>query len=91
MDKTTYYLVVKKFQKIDSFYDIGILSSAVQIFKCSTISSEIFCIQVNEVRFKCYKMPYWSGSSIDNSSNDENESEVSSAYIVSAIIHTDNL
>lgn len=42
MDQTTYYLVVKKFQKVESFYDIGISSSAIQMFKCSAISSEIF-------------------------------------------------
>lgn len=90
VDKTTHYLVVKKFQKIDSFYDIGISSSAVQIFKCSEISSEILCIQVNQVRFKCYRMPYWSSSLIDDSSSDEVESEVSE-YVVCAIIHTDNL
>ncbi|EZA50809.1 hypothetical protein X777_11058 [Ooceraea biroi] len=49
MDKSTYYLVVKKFQKVDSFYDAGISSSALQIFKCSALSSELLCIQVNEV------------------------------------------
>lgn len=87
MDNTTYYLVVKKFQKVDSFYDVGILSSAIQIFKCSSISSEIFCIQVNQVRFK---MPYWSSSSIDDSNSNEDESEVRE-FIVGAIIHTDEL
>jgi len=30
VDKTTHYLVVKKFKKVDSFYDAGILSTEVQ-------------------------------------------------------------
>ncbi|XP_011876846.1 PREDICTED: uncharacterized protein LOC105566980 [Vollenhovia emeryi] len=75
VDNATYYLVVKKFQKVDSFYDVGILSSTIQIFKCSAISNEIFCIEVNQVRFKCYKMPYWSDSSIGDSSDIERKTE----------------
>lgn len=90
MDKAIYYLVVKKFQKVDSFYDVGISSSEIQIYKCCALSSEIFCIQVNQVRIKCYKMSYWGSSSIDYSSSDEDEPEVSE-YVVVAIIHTDDL
>lgn len=38
IDQTTYYLVVKKFQKVSLFYDVGISSSEIQIFKCSDLA-----------------------------------------------------
>ena len=81
------HLVVKKFQTVGSFYDVGISSSEIHIFKCSALSNDIFGVQVNQIRFKCYKMPYWGGLSM-NDNSDEDELEISE-YVVAAIIHTD--
>lgn len=45
---------------------------------------------MNEVRFKCYKMPYWDDSSIDDNNSDEDEPEANE-YIAAAIIYTYDL
>lgn len=37
MDNNSYFLVVKKFLEIGDFYNIGISSSSVQIYKCSML------------------------------------------------------
>lgn len=84
-----YVLEVKKFLQIDDFYDIGILSSVLQVYKCSMLSNEIFRIHLQNIRAKCYKMPLWN-STHDNDSDKENHSEASQ-YIVAAIIHNEKL
>jgi len=50
MADDSYYLVVKKFLQINDFYNIAILSSALNTFKCSQLSSDVFVIHINEVR-----------------------------------------
>ncbi|XP_036143639.1 uncharacterized protein LOC118645881 isoform X3 [Monomorium pharaonis] len=84
MDQAIHYLVLKKFQTVGSFYDVGISSSKIQIFKCSALSNDIFCVQVNQIRFKCYKMPFYN-SLIDDSS-DEDEPEVNEYIIATWIL-----
>lgn len=54
MDNNLYLLIVKKFLEIEDFYDVGILASALQVYKCSTLSSEVFRIYLDEVR-ACYR------------------------------------
>jgi len=86
-----YLLVVKKFLEIKDFYDVGILSSALQVYKCSTLSSEVYRIHLDDVRAKCYRMPLWNSTSEDNiSSDEENHLEVVQ-YIVAAIIHSERM
>ncbi|XP_011696641.1 PREDICTED: uncharacterized protein LOC105455209 [Wasmannia auropunctata] len=41
MNNNCYRLGIKKFLQIQDFYDIGMLSSALQIYKCSILSNEI--------------------------------------------------
>lgn len=52
---------------IDTLYDI--LSSALHIFKCSMLDNNIFSVHISEVRQKCYKMPFWNSTFIDESNN----------------------
>jgi len=80
---------VKRFLQTQDFYDIGILSSALQIYKCTTLSNEIFYIDLNEVSTKCYRLPLWNLTSTEDSdSNEEDDSEIS-GYIVAALIHSE--
>jgi len=37
-DNNIYRLGVKKFFNVDNFYDIGLVSTAFQIYKCNTLS-----------------------------------------------------
>ncbi|XP_067216803.1 uncharacterized protein [Linepithema humile] len=81
-----YRLAVKKFLQVEDFYDIDVLSSALQIYKCSTLSNEIFYINLDEVHAKCYRMPFWNSTSMDDS--DSNEDHLPQ-YIVAAIVHSE--
>ncbi|KYN50128.1 hypothetical protein ALC62_00156, partial [Cyphomyrmex costatus] len=87
MANGSYYLVVKNFLQIHDFYDIGLLSSALDTFKCSELSSRIFSVNINKVRAKCYRMPFWNHTSMDDSSDDEDYTETSQYNIVIAITH----
>lgn len=88
----SYYLVVKKFLNINDFYNIGISSSALYVFKCSTLSNDIYSVSISEVHKKCYKMPFWSND--DDSTDDEditNDSNCiqSGQFVVAAILHSE--
>lgn len=86
MNNNSYTLAVKKFLEIDDFYDIGIASSACQVYKCTTLSSELFYIHLDEVNTKCYRMPFWNCISMNN--DGENNLE---AYVIAVIIHTEKM
>lgn len=88
MDNNSYFLVVKKFLEIGDFYNIGISSSSVQVYKCSMLGHETFRIHLEEVCAKCYKMPFWTCTSMEDSSSDEETDLEMSCYVVLAIIHT---
>lgn len=86
----SYHLIMRKFLKVNDFYDVGILSSAVDIFICSSLSNDIFSVSLDQVRTKCYRMPFWNRSIIvDESSGDEDDYLQSFQYIVAAMIHYD--
>lgn len=87
-NNNSYNLIVKRFLEVDNFYNIGMESSAFQIYKCGNISRECITINYNEVNAKCYRMPLWENRSLDDSNSDEDEME-SSKYIVAAMIHTE--
>ncbi|XP_070158764.1 uncharacterized protein [Polyergus mexicanus] len=90
-NNNSYLLEVKKFLHINDFYDIGILSSVLQVYKCSMLSNEVFRIHLQKVRAKCYRMPLWNPTyNEENDSDEENHSEASQ-YIVAAIIHNEKL
>lgn len=89
MNNNSYRLGVKRFLYIQDFYDIGISSSALQIYKCSTLNNEIFYVHVEEVLAKCYRLPLWNSTSTeDNDSSEEDDSGIS-GYVVAALIHSE--
>lgn len=94
LHNNSYCLGVKRFLEVHDFYDIGILSSNAQIYKCALLSNNVFYISVDDVNAKCYRMPFLNCTSTtttnDDNSNTEDDSEITQ-YIVVAIIHSENL
>lgn len=88
MNDNSYHLAVKKFFEIDDFYNIGMISSAFRVYKCTALSSELFYINLDEVNAKCYRMPFWNSTSMDN--DGENHLETLQ-YVVAAIIHSERM
>ncbi|XP_026829221.1 uncharacterized protein LOC113562841 [Ooceraea biroi] len=89
VENNAYRLAVKKFLEIhNNFYDVGMESSAFRVYKCATLSNELFYIDLDKVNAKCYRMPFWNCTSIDNVG--ENHLETLQ-YIVAAIIHSEQL
>lgn len=91
VDNNSYRLHVKKFLDIDNFYDIGMVSSAFQVYKittCTRLSNELFYISLDKIKAKCYRMPFWNYTSMDN----DGESDLGmSQYVVTAIIHSESM
>lgn len=85
VSNNSYYSIMKKLLNVCDFYDIGISSSMCHVFKCSTLNDNIFSVHINEIRVKCYKMPFWNCSS-----DDKNNSEPSQ-YVVATIMHNDKI
>jgi len=90
VNNNSFRLGVKRFLEIHDFYDIGMVSSALQIYKCAILNSEIFYIHPDQVHAKCYRMPFYNSTSTDDSDSDgENNSTETSQYIVAVIIHSE--
>ncbi|XP_029675611.1 uncharacterized protein LOC115243074 isoform X2 [Formica exsecta] len=87
-DNYSYRLAIKRFLEVDNFYKIGMESSAFQIYKYGNITSEIVFINLNEVNAKCYRMPLYENTSLDDNDSDEDDMEPSK-YIVATMIHTE--
>ncbi|XP_071576474.1 uncharacterized protein [Temnothorax nylanderi] len=89
-DGNSYRLNVKKFLEVDNFYNVGISSSHLQIYKCAALADDVSHITLNEVCAKGYRMPFW-GSMTDESDSDGSTvntvSDTSRYYIVVAIMH----
>lgn len=90
MDNNSYRLEVKKFVKVEDFYDIGMLSSVLQIYKCSMVNNDIFYVSLDGVLAKCYKMPLWFLTMMEDSDNDEEDAEIT-AFVVAALVHNEKL
>lgn len=93
MNDNSYRLGVKRFLQIQNFYDIGMLSSVLQIYKCSTLSNEIFYTNLDEVLAKCYRLSLWNSISTENisdSDNNEEDDSETSGNIVAVLIHKEN-
>ncbi|XP_039308484.1 uncharacterized protein LOC105207192 isoform X1 [Solenopsis invicta] len=54
-----YFIVVKKFQQVVDFFNIGIGSSCVGIYKCSELAYNYDIILLQDVKAKCFRMPYF--------------------------------
>lgn len=85
---SSHLLQVRKFMKVESFYDVGIPSSSIQVYKCSNLCSDLVYVNVEQVKAKCYRMPFWNNISRDDSDSDE-ENCSEGTYIVATIIHSD--
>lgn len=55
IENSVHFLVIRKFSKIESFYDVG-SSKFCELFKCLLISTESSFIPLSEVYKKCYLM-----------------------------------
>lgn len=75
-----YQLAVKEFCRVDDFYNVGLPSSSVGVFRCSLLSNEVIIIDLNEVQSKCFRMPYWhTEGHID---------PIVDVWVVAVILHT---
>ncbi|XP_066596597.1 uncharacterized protein [Prorops nasuta] len=84
--ENSYFLLVKKFQEITDFYDIGIKSSELGIYKCCSLSDKIIPVSINNVIAKLYRMPLFC---TDNNRNVEMDNENYSKFVVFTISHCD--
>lgn len=91
VDNNSFRLGVKKFLEIHDFYDIGMVSSVFQIYRCATLNSEIFYVHPDQVHAKCYRMPFSNSTSMDDSDSDEANNSETSQYIVAVIIHSEKM
>lgn len=89
VDNNSYRLAVKRFVHVEDFYDVGISSSVLGIYKCSKLDSDTFFINLEEVQTKCYKMILHDSSSMDNISSDEEDHSENDQYVIASIIHTE--
>lgn len=83
-----YYLVLNKFQIVEDLYDVAVPSSALEIVVCSALSEDLAIATLNEVKAKCYLMPYWRvQSSIESDvSVDEGDEFVPDKFVVSSLL-----
>lgn len=68
-----HYLVVKIFRSVCEFYDIGLSSSSIGIFKCSKLSDKCTTVSLKTVKAKCFQMPLENGIFSANSDTSEDE------------------
>lgn len=73
-----YYLAVKKFCRVEDFFDVGLPS--VGAFRCSSLSDEVIIIDLNEVQSKCFRMPYWH--------TEGHKDSIKDVWVIAVILHT---
>lgn len=76
------WLIVKKFESVEPFFDVGISSSDVGYFKCKALSRLITMVPFNDVLAKCYAMPLWAPRRFDKNGR---ESLVDGTFIVATM------
>lgn len=57
---TNYYFIVRRFKKVNNFYDYVIESKLMGMFECYNLSEQ-FIISLSDVYTKCFRIPKWSG------------------------------
>lgn len=67
--KNNYFIVVQKFLQVTDFYSIGITSSSVGIYKCFELAHDYNIIPLENIKAKCFRMPYW--TCVSNKVSDE--------------------
>lgn len=83
--ETINYLLVRKFQHVEDFYDVGVPSSSVGVFKCWTLANKTSIILFEEVSAKCYRMPFWPSPNC-NFSDESDGDDVYNQYIVAKLL-----
>lgn len=83
--ENTNYLLVRKFEHIENFYDVAVPSSSVGVFKCWSLANETCLILFEEISAKCYRMPFWRSSDC-NSSDESDGDNVYKKYIVVTLL-----
>lgn len=86
---SSYLLQVRKFLEVENFYDIGIPSSSVEVYKCGNLCSNLVYVNVEEVKAKCYRMPFWSNILKNESESDKENCSEGTTYIIATIIHSE--
>lgn len=84
LETLEYCLVVQKFSRIESFYDVGMQSTLLGFFKCSALQNDLALIPYSDVQSKGYLMPYWDPRNIDATV----EQPLVGHYIVGAMSNT---
>ncbi|XP_066590583.1 uncharacterized protein [Prorops nasuta] len=84
----SYILCVKKFLCREDFYDIGIASSDINIYKCFTLDHQILSIRLGDISSKCYRMPLFSNVAEENSSDSEDDNLQFSTFVSYQILIT---
>ncbi|XP_076674371.1 uncharacterized protein LOC143372216 [Andrena cerasifolii] len=83
----SYRLGIKQFLGVDDFYDIGIISSALGVYKCATWSQDILYISPDQVRAKCFRMLFHDNMPTGN--NDDPIPLETRSYVVAVITHSE--
>lgn len=60
------YLLVQFFKHVNYFYDVGIFSTSNGIYKCSDLLNKIHVLDINCMKSKCFRMPYWESGYSDS-------------------------
>ncbi|XP_074099562.1 uncharacterized protein LOC141527800 [Cotesia typhae] len=77
----TYFFAVHFFEKLESFYTVSNEPSMTfGVFLCSSLNdTKALIITYNEIRSKCYRMPFWVNKPfLDYTVNDE---QINNAYV----------
>ncbi|XP_036144963.1 uncharacterized protein LOC114254351 [Monomorium pharaonis] len=64
-----YYLIVKRFHRIENFYHTLVQSSDIGIFHCSLLFDELIIINFDQIAGKCFKLPLCSVMGTINSND----------------------
>lgn len=80
-DNGQHYLLVKRFNVVSNLFIDTCPSSLISVFLCSSLSAETTIINFDQVRGKCFRMPYWP--------NLPTKTCVQDSYVVAKILSTD--
>lgn len=54
------FFIFEAFQRKESLYHIGVTSDVFGVHHCLDLSNVVEAVTLNNVKGKCYRMPYWS-------------------------------
>jgi len=80
--------VITKFEIVEDFYDVGVLSSLSEIFKCSALCNDFSIVSISDVKAKCYLKPCWIINNDEGSDSSiiETDESIAAKYIVSVLL-----